>query len=113
MALRAFQTKNLSVDGHAVNDNFVCLYNRRKATITEKRMENDVEIEVDEELLIFTVTVHHFFAETISKGKKSDHSMHNTCFDGILKMYKLVIPNTVGVPLHRVKCWTDNAPSQY
>ena len=70
MSLRSFQTKNSSVDGHAVNENFVCLYNRRKVTVTEKRMENEVEIEVNGELYIFTVDVHHFFAETISKGKK-------------------------------------------
>mmetsp|Transcript_24826 Transcript_24826/g.42530 ORF Transcript_24826/g.42530 Transcript_24826/m.42530 type:complete len:166 (+) Transcript_24826:991-1488(+) len=32
MALRAFQAKNSSVDGHAVNDNFVVIYARRSVT---------------------------------------------------------------------------------
>ena len=63
MALRAFQKKNSSVDEHAINDNFVVIWNRRKVTVKEKNCETESEIE------IFNADVHHFFAETISKGK--------------------------------------------
>ena len=62
LVLRALEAKNSSVDAHAVLDNFVCLYKRRKAKVKEKDKEEEVEI--------FTCDVHHFFADTISAGKK-------------------------------------------
>ena len=114
MALRAFQTVNSSIDGHAVNDNFVCIYNRRTTTVKDKKKdENGEDIESDDTIEIFTVDVHHFFAETISKGKKNDHQMHNTCFDEIIRRYKHTFAETLGVPLEHVIIWTDNAPNQY
>ena len=79
MALRAFQTKNSSVDGHAVNDNFVVIHNRRLVKVSDietrkKKKANEVEMQInEEEIMIFTVDVHHFFAETISKGKKKSN----------------------------------------
>ena len=39
MALRAFQTKNPSVDGHAVNDNFVCISNRLIVKVEEMKKQ--------------------------------------------------------------------------
>ena len=65
MALRAFQTPNSCVDAHAINDSFVVIYNRETVQVGELR--KDIET--------FDVDVHHFFAETISKGKKNDHAM--------------------------------------
>lgn len=67
MALRAFQAKNSSVDGHAICDNMVCISNRRIASVTKKE-KNDSETELS--LEVFDIDVHHFFAETIEKGKK-------------------------------------------
>jgi len=53
MVLWAFQTKNSSVDGHAVNDNVICMYNRRTVKVKDK----DDEGEPSEEVQIHTV--HH------------------------------------------------------
>ena len=79
MTLRAFQTPNFSVDGHAINDNFVVVYNREIVPVNEEGCETTKNIE------IFEVDVHHFFAETISKGKKNDHHMHNASLDALVK----------------------------
>ena len=70
LALRAFEAKNSSADGHAVNDNFVIIRKRRKCTIQEKKKTDGNEIIEEKELNIFTVNVHHFIAETTLKGKK-------------------------------------------
>jgi len=114
MALRAFQTVNSSVDGHAVNDNFVCIYNRRTTTVKDKKKgENGEEVETEDSIEIFTVDVHHFFGETISKGKKNDHAMHNVGFDDLTNTYKQIFIDKMGVPLENIIIWTDNAPNQY
>ena len=114
MALRAFQTKNSSVDGHCVNDNFVCMYNKRQVVTKNKMKKNEVEAGVGEKSIrIFTVDVHHFFAETISKGKKADHVMHNIALDAIINHYKAVFETEMGTTLKFVRTWTDNAPGQY
>ena len=105
LVLRALEAKNSSVDAHAVLDNFVCLYKRRKAKVKEKDKEEEVEI--------FTCDVHHFFADTISAGKKSDHVMHNTCFDVVIPFYERHFKEELGTKLEVVKVWTDNAPTQY
>ena len=118
LALRAFQTKNSSVDGHAVNDNFVVLHNRRIVKVRDiearkKKKDNEVEMQInDEEIVICTVDVHHFFAETISKGKKNDHAMHNICLDAIIRRYQGIFAGR-GDTLEHVIVWTDNAPTQY
>ena len=65
MALRAFQVKNSAIDGHAINNNFVVIYNQRIVKVKEKDSETENNME------IFNVDVHHFFAETLSKGKKT------------------------------------------
>ena len=44
MCLRAAETKNSSVDAHAVNDNFVCIYNRCIITLNQKRKRSKIEI---------------------------------------------------------------------
>ena len=75
MALRAFQTKNSSVDGHAVNDNFVCISNCRKYTIEEEKKINGKSVMIAEDLQLYDVDVHRFFEETFSPGKKTDHTM--------------------------------------
>ena len=84
MALRAFQTNKSSVDGHAVNDNFVCILNRRLCTIEEKEKIPNNTISVSNELQVFDVDVHHYFEETYTPGKKTDHNMHNVCLDNTI-----------------------------
>lgn len=107
MALRAFQVKNSAIDGHAINDNFVVIYNQRIVKVKEKdsKTENNMEI--------FNVDVHHFFAETLSKGKKNDHAMHHVSLDALIKHYQTIFPMVTGEELKHVKVWTDNAPHQY
>ena len=112
MVLRAFQVKNSSVDGHAHCANFVVMSNPREATVTETRKENDVEIMINDNMMIFTVDVHHFFAETMSKGKLNDHQMHIVSLDALIKKYKGIFCER-GVELKYVNMWTDNCPNQY
>ena len=108
MALRAFQKKNSSVDGHAVNDNFVWVCNRRGMSVPK-----DNEDQILSEVEVFSVGVHLFFAETISKGKKNDHAMHNVALDALIKHYQSVFPEETATPLRHIIVWTDNAPYQY
>ena len=107
MALRAFQVKNSAIDGHAINDNFVVIYNQRIVKVKEKDSETENNME------IFNVDVHHFFAETLSKGKKNDHAMHHVSLDALIKHYQTIFPMVTGEELKHVKVWTDNAPHQY
>ena len=113
MCLRAFQVKNSSVDGHASNANFVCIWNRREVSYTESKKDGDVVMETNETTQIFTVDVHHFFAETFSKGKGGNHAMHNACIDKLITHYKKRFMEELGIPLTSVIYWTDNAPHQY
>jgi hypothetical protein len=73
MCLRAAETKNSSVDAHTVNDNFVVIWNRRSVNLKTK-MTRLGQVDLDEEewehLTIWSCDVHHFFAATMSKGKK-------------------------------------------
>ena len=109
MDLRAAEAKNSSVDSHAVNDNFVCLHRPRTVRVKGKeKNENGDEVETSEDIKIFETNVHHFFAETYSKGKKTDHPMHNICLDAIVKHYRQIIPG-----LKRIILYSDNAPAQY
>ena len=48
MALHTFQMRNCSVDGHTVNDNFVCIYNQR--TMKMKDLKNEKENRNDHEM---------------------------------------------------------------
>ena len=114
MCLRAFQTKNSSVDGHCINDNFVCIYNRRSVGVKEKSGTNDCEfVSINDTVQIFTVDVYHFFAETISKGKNKVHAMHNICLNKLVEMYKVIFREKLNVELKFIIVWTDNAPHQY
>ncbi|MGB2447348.1 MAG: hypothetical protein ACPICB_06430, partial [Candidatus Poseidoniaceae archaeon] len=114
MCLRALRTLNSSVDNHAVNANFVVVYDRRMVPLKGKQKdENGSEVDVEEDIEVFTIDVHHFFAESISKGKKNDHAMHNVCLDAIIKRYKSIFRDELGVELEHVIFWTDNAPHQY
>ena len=70
MILRAVQVNDSSVDGHAINDTFVCLCLRRKCTLKEKKEANGRVTWSEDEIEMFSVDAHHFFASTISKGKK-------------------------------------------
>lgn len=105
--LAANEKLNCATDSHAVIDNFVCLYGREDVTVTDK--DNGDK----ETVVVFTVDVHHFLAETFSKGKKNDHAMHNACLDALIKHYKSVWEERFGVPLRVVIVRTDNAPHQY
>ena len=100
MVLRAFQAKNSSVDAYAILDNFVCLYNRWNVQVEQENIK------------LWTVDVHHYLAETLTKGKKSDHAMHNQCLDHLIPFYKKKFAS-LGRQLKIVKVWSDNAPTQY
>lgn len=114
MALRALQTKNSSVDAHAVLANFVVLSVKRVVTVVgKKKNELGEEEDVEEEVTISNVDVIHFFAETFEKGKKNDHCMHNTCLDEIIRKYRVKLKQKYGIDLKYVIIWTDNAPHQY
>ena len=113
MALRAFQTKNASVDGHAVNDNFVCISNRHQCTIEEKEKNLNNTIEVSNEILVFDADVHPYFEETYTPGKKTDHAMHNICLDNTISYYKEEFKRRNNCELESIIVWTDNAPTQY
>jgi hypothetical protein len=114
MALRALETKNSSVDAHCVNDTFVLVWKKRNVRVQgTKKDENGHEVDIDEMLRIFTVDVEHFFAETLKKGKKSDHAMHNVCLNAIITKYKAIFDKEMPTPLRHVIIWTDNAPTQY
>lgn len=105
--LTATEKLNSATDSHAVIDNFVCLYGREDVTVTDKENGHT------ETVVVFTVDVHHFLAETFSKGKKNDHAMHNACLDALIKHYKSVWVERFGVELRVVIVRTDNAPHQY
>ena len=108
MVLGASEKKNSSLDGHAVLANFVVISNRRFVPVEESIIDSGVKLTSEEEVRVFDVDVHHFFAETISPGKKNDYQMHNACLDEIVKVYKTKI-KTLKEVIYR----TDNAPSQY
>eukprot|EP00956_Cyclotella_meneghiniana_P028855 scaffold68305_cov22-Cyclotella_meneghiniana.AAC.1 len=115
MALRAAEAKNSSVNAHAVNDNFVVVYNKRTVKLKERKKRKHIEVlneDEQEDLTIWTCDVHHFFAESMSKGKKNDHAMHNTSLDAVIKKYAEVF-ETLGNKLEVVIVWSDNAPTQY
>jgi len=88
MALQAFETKNSSVDGHAVNDNFVCVPNRHINTVEETKKVKGKSLLVRDNLEVFDVDVHHYFEETYPKGKKTVHAMHNICLDNTINFYR-------------------------
>ena len=91
------------------------VYNRRTVKLKERKKRKVVEIlseDEQEDLTIWTCDVHHFFAETISKGKKNDHVMHNTSLDGLIREYVEVFER-LGNTLEVVIVWSDNAPYQY
>lgn len=118
MCLRALQAKNFSVDRHAVCDNFVCIWNRRIVLVKKKVQEGGCEIEKEVEFDVYDIDTHHFFADTVEKGKKNDHAMHSTCLDAIINMYKQKFAelNQQGgepITLRHVILWTDNCPNQY
>ena len=88
MALQAFETKNSSVDGHTVNDNFVCVPNRHISTVKETKKLKGKSLLVRYNLEVFDVDVHHYFEETYPKGKKTVHAMHNICLDNTINFYR-------------------------
>lgn len=56
---------------------------------------------------------YHFLAETISKGKKVDHAMHNVCLDAIIRLYCRIFREELGVEIEHNIVWRDNAHTQY
>ena len=115
MCLRAAETKNSSIDAHAVNDNFVVIWNRHLLHLKTKMMrlgQFDLGEEEWEHLIIWSCDVHHFFAETMSKGKENDHAMHNTALDALILNYTQMF-EAVGTPLCAIVVWSDNALTQY
>ena len=86
MVLWAFQAKKvLVVDAHAILDNFVCLYNRWNVQVEDNEKGEQENVKVQ------TVDVHHYLAESLTKGKKSDHAMHNQCLDHLTKISLLLL----------------------
>ena len=93
----------------------MCIYNRRNVTLKERKRRINIEklnVADWEDVTIWSCDVHHFFAETISKGKKNDHQMHLTCLRALIKEY-IQIFDELGHPLECIIIWTDNAPNQY
>lgn len=115
LALRASETKNSSVDAHAINDNFlVIISKRRKAVVKVKRKVEGQEVEVEDDVPVWRVDIKHMIGETMSKGKKNDWAFHNKCLDFIAKEYAKIFeedPNSP--PLRHIIVWSDNAPAQY
>eukprot|EP00956_Cyclotella_meneghiniana_P016615 scaffold26325_cov20-Cyclotella_meneghiniana.AAC.1 len=109
MCLRAFEAKNSSVDAHAICATFVVMYNRRFVTLKKKIGECETVFQHE----LFNVDVHHFFAETLEKGKKNDHAMHNTCLKAIIPHYQQILRDLHNVELNHVIICTDNCPNQY
>jgi hypothetical protein len=70
-------------------------------------------VNVDGEFMVCDVDVHHFFEETFTAGKKTDHAMHNACLDHMIKLYEKQFRERLGCELKNVIVWTDNAPTQY
>lgn len=100
--LRAGETDNCSVDGHAVVDNFVVLHSPRNVSV-EKEPGTVVTHRINE------CEVWHMFGDSRSKGKKNDHVFHNASLDMIVKYYN----QTLGQQINTVTVWTDNCPNQY
>jgi len=70
MALRAFQTKNFSVDGHNVNNNFVCVSNCPNFTIEEETKINGKSVMKSKNLQFYGVDAHHFLKKLSPYGRK-------------------------------------------
>ena len=72
MALRAFQAKKSSVDAHAVNDNFVCVYNRRNENVKKKKKKSDINVVQDEfeSIGIYNVDIHYFLQRPSQKERR-------------------------------------------
>ena len=68
-------------------------------------MRKDIEI--------FDVDVHHFFVETIFKGKEINHAIHNLSLDAVIKHYEQIFKDRFNRELKHIIVWTDNAPHQY
>lgn len=100
--LKATETVNSATDGHLVCCNAVVLSNRRTVKV-KKPLGDGFE---EEDVVVFDVYYLHFLAETLSKGKKADHAMHQVCLDHVIKLMK---PKGI----KKIKYWTDNAPHQY
>jgi len=93
-----------------VNDNFVCVSNRRISTVEETKKVMGETILVRDHVEVFDVDVHHYFEETYSKGKKTDHTMHNVCLDKTIDFYRDAFQSRNNTELEQVIVWTDNAP---
>jgi len=92
----------------------VVVADKSSRVVKEKSVMNNCEfVSINDTVQIFTVDVYHFFAETISKGKKNDHAMHNICLDKLVEIYKVIFREELNVELKVIIVWTDNAPHQY
>ena len=101
LSLEALEKVNSSTNAHAVDDVFVVLSNRREVEVCTKEGST-------EKVVVFDVDVHHFFAETFTKGKKNDHAMHLTCLYRLVEHLRDKNPD-----LDHITVWSDNAPNQY
>jgi phage tail protein X len=105
MDLRAGETDNSSVDRHAVLAIYIVLHSKRVVTV-----------EKDGKLVkhtLYDCDVWHFFAESMSKGKKNDHITHNACLDRIVSFYQEKFITDKKAALTGVGVWTDNCAGQY
>ena len=83
--LHVMETRNSSINAHAVIDNFVCITNRRTAEAEDKKEDN---VTIMDRLRINDCHVHQFFAKTLTKGKKAGYMVHKVCLDKIIEYYK-------------------------
>ena len=114
MDIRARATLNCAVDGHAVWDNFVAVWNQRTVRVDKKTRNADVDVGkmTCDNIEIATVDVHHILAATINRGKKNNHTMHIVCLEALSKKYKTKFQNK-NMELKSVFVRTDNVPTQY
>ena len=82
--LSAIEKDNCSVNNHAAVCILFVVTNWRNVKF-KKKNENGNNIE--DETIINDCDKWIFFADTISKGKKNDHVMHNSCLTYLIKYY--------------------------
>ena len=74
---------------------------------------NEQGCKTPENIETFEVDMHHFFAETISKGKENDHHMHTILLDALVKHYWRIFREKMNMELNHILLWMDNVPHQY
>ena len=112
MALRAFQTKNFSIDGHAWTTNLYVFITEGK-WMWRKNKREWLWDRGKRGYAIFHCGYASFLCRDNLKRKKKAIMQCTIFLDTILDKYRPVFEINLGLTLWHVKCWTDNAPGQY